>query len=185
MLIADEITKQILVLVVMQLRKLKAISDFFLPHQLNPVDQFLKSLSGNDNKFGIQLLPDITFLRQLAIQGRLVYEQATTNDQGAFTLLSFVPANGSTFFYLGCTTGNQSNAAVPHALDNDGMRRELITTPANSSFTFAMQGGGDALVGDGIKAYTVERLTEAGSRTTSASLFGWVENTSRIRDVTT
>ena len=127
------------------------------------------------NQFGLQLLPDIAFLRQLAVQGRMRYFEGTT--VGAGSAISIVPANGETLFIYKIIVG--ANTTLAHTIANDGITRAIIVTNVNAVNTFQLDIF-DSLVGDGIKAFTV---TTAGSA--RATAFGWVENTARIRDVTT
>ncbi len=131
------------------------------------------------NQFGINTsLPDLPFLRQLAIQGRMRYLQGERSDDGIIT--SLTPANGETFFFL---RGNFSAATGSGArvdIVNDGNVRLTARTVLN--VTKDLDIGIDSLVGDGIKVFS---LTNTGNTQLTASLVGWVENTSRIRDVTT
>ena len=131
----------------------------------------------NPKNFGIQLLPDIAFLRQLSIQGRLRYIQGTTST-------IFTPQNGETFFFLSAIYTNTSTMeACTFTLANDGMTREIVVltvlqsgmTPTLSSIKM------DSLVGNGTKTIGVT----ASDGIPQVTLVGWVENTSRIRDVTT
>ena len=123
----------------------------------------------NKKNFGIQLLPDIAFLRQLSIQGRLRF-----NTVGGGTL-TITPNNGETFFmYSILVTAGAIGSTT--TIVNDGQTRASFISIAGSSITFPIF---DSLVGDGAKTITV---TETAS--TSKAVFGWSENTSRIRDVT-
>ena len=131
------------------------------------------------NQFRIDpTLPDIAFLRQLAIQGRLTYDIGTVNNTtaDAFTI---TPASGSTYFtYKMIMSARVAN--VTFTARNDGTDR----------IVYAMESGGldnvqylDSLVGDGIKTYTVNVATGVNGAG-RVTLLGWLENTSRIRDVT-
>ena len=137
------------------------------------------------NKFSINTsLPDIAFMRQLAVQGRLVFAQgeATT----AATNASIIPPNGTTFFWLSGSVSNISSASqIRFTVENDGMVREdlIISSVVVSLGYTPLALKMDALVGDGVKAFTIERQTST-TGTTSATIMGWFENTSRIRDVT-
>ncbi len=136
------------------------------------------------NQFGIQLLPDIAFLRQLAIQGRLVFLQGRGDVNIDQDVLTFVPANGSTFFWIGGGCMNQSaSQGLTVTLSNDGnIREEYVIPPRDEgNFFVSFQMKMDALVGDGVKSFTVHQNTGE----LRVSIFGWTENTSRIRDVTT
>ena len=128
-------------------------------------------------------LPDIAFLRQLSVQGRLQFFQSPTITNT--TPLQIIPANGSTFFYYRgiFTTGSQSTINIITII-NDGMTREQFLMPQVTtdlaSYVYTSEFV-DALVGDGIKVFEV---TASASSNVRGSIFGWTENTSRIRDVT-
>ncbi len=130
------------------------------------------------NQFGINTsLPDIAFLRQLTVQGRMRYVRNSFNGIGE--IVNFTPANGETFFLLHaqftCTLGQ----AVAVNLVNDGMTRSALRTLFGTSRTFDI--GIDSLVGDGTKKIALDNKLTA--TTGGGNLIGWVENTSRIRDV--
>ena len=129
------------------------------------------------NKFRIDTsLPDITFLRQLSVQGRLrFFQQDLTADP-----ISIVPPTGETFFFYRAQVFNRSTTNSTVIISNDGIDRWnqillSVSFPVTWTIDFI-----DSLVGDGTKAFT---MTSSASLV-RASLFGWVENTSRIRDVT-
>ena len=145
---------------------------FFLSTQLSPVEKFLKSLGGNGNDFGIQLLPDLAFLRQLSIQGRLRYNQGIGT-----TLISIIPTEGTTQFFYSMILGSSAIGNNTFTVSNDGMTRIInIIDTTTTQFTLF-----DSLVGNGSKAFTIT----ASQASADASVFSWTENTSRIRDVTT
>ncbi len=129
------------------------------------------------NKFRIDTsLPDLSFLRQLSVQGRLRYFVGGNN--------TITPNEGETLFIYKVIISNPSNAAVmTFTLLNDGQTRLTVTlapvfTANAGTSTSAMDIPiFDSLVGDGIKAIT----TTGGGNVT---ILGWVENTSRIRDIT-
>ena len=130
------------------------------------------------NQFGIDTsLPDLTFLRQLSVQGRLRYFQGQ--------LLTITPTIGETLFIYKISASNPSGAGpVVLTILNDGQTRFTISlAPA----IIASAGSGtsavdipffDSLVGDSIKS-----ITTTGA--INVTLLCWVENTSRIRDVAT
>ena len=132
------------------------------------------------NQFNIQLLPDIAFLRQLSVQGRMVFNQSI--ETGAEVGAVITPANGTTFFLLGATASPAGNNANSFQLRNDGNIRQAITVGAQTTQRFHILA--DALVGDGTKTYDVNR-TSAAAGNSQTSIWGWFENTARIRDVTT
>ena len=115
-------------------------------------------------------LPDITFLRRLSIQGRLRYNTATN------ATVTITPTIGETQFfykiYLTATT-----AASTFAILNDAMTRASMRLDTSSSIMLDFF---DSLVGNSSKAFTV---TSSGAGSV-ISVLSWIENTSRIRDVT-
>ncbi len=136
------------------------------------------------NKFRIDTsLSDITFLRQLSVQGRLFYDFAAVASTS--TAITRTPAVGSTEFYY-ATIVNGSGAGVNNNIlfefNNDGnLRLSLNANDTNPTQYIPFV---DSLTGDGVKAFTVE-ATETGTGLGNVTLFGWTENTSRIRDVAT
>ncbi len=129
------------------------------------------------SQFGIDTsLPDLSFLRQLSVQGRLRYFVGGNN--------TITPNEGETLFIYKVTISNPSNAAaITFTLLNDGQTRLTVTlspvfTANAGTSTSAMDIPiFDSLVGDGIKA-----ITTTGSG--NVTILGWIENTSRIRDIT-
>ena len=134
------------------------------------------------NKFRIDTsLPDLAFLRQLSVQGRMRYFAGTGRSSGA-SPISFIPNIGETFFAVGGYYSGQSASALSITVSNDGNTRTRLTFPSAVAFFGTFDFGIDSLVGDNIKAFTVSATAVNQSDFT---LWGWVENTSRIRDVTT
>ncbi len=123
------------------------------------------------NKFGIQLLPDITFLRQLSIQGRLRYDTA------ANATVTITPSVGETqFFYKVYLTA--TSAFSQFTITNAGNTRAILRLDTTTSFELDLF---DSLVGNDTDSFTVVPSGAA----TAITVLSWVENTSRIRDVTT
>ena len=145
-----------------------------------PANRIIEQLEPK-NKFGIQLLPDIAFLRQLSIQGRMRYYTGSGNSTGGTDII-ITPPIGETLFIAGGTwsAGGAGNISV--TIRNDGNVRaqafKLGSFPVSGNFNF----GVDSLVGDSIKQYTVDA---SHVNTSVFNIWGWVENTARIRDVTT
>ena len=130
------------------------------------------------NQFGIDTsLPDIAFLRQLTVQGRMRYTSGSISGLGVVT--SFTPSNGETFFLLHAQFTCTSGVAVSVRLDNDDQARSSLSTLFGAVTTFDV--GIDSLVGDGTKSISLNNLS---ATIAFGNLIGWVENTSRIRDVT-
>ena len=144
-----------------------------------PAARVIKQFSGKDEEqFRIPVnLPDITFLRALSVQGRLRYFTGTA--VGANTAITVTPVTGETFFIYQVSASASSGSVRPQIF-NDGIQRtdDFITLTGNSIIEINII---DSLVGNGIKTITV---TNASTGTMISSLRGWVENTSRIRDVT-
>ena len=134
------------------------------------------------NKFRIDTsLPDLTFLRQLSVQGRLRYFQQDLSSAD----LVITPPTGETFFLFRIIAVNVHATILGNLkLTNTGNTRLDAVLPAqiaavqNNGFTFEIL---DSLVGDG----TINMTFAQTQGTVRISVFGWVENTSRIRDVTT
>ena len=133
------------------------------------------------NQFRIDTsLPDLAFLRQLSIQGRLrTFSGSRTAAAGA-DFLSIVPANGQTLFiYSFYITHTGADLEFNVAYDGNirlSVRLTGLTTGVYDAPYF------DSFVGDGIKTLTIGYTTST-SGTKQAILLGWVENTARIRDV--
>ncbi len=130
--------------------------------QFQPKNQFILNTS----------LPDITFLRQLSVQGRLRYFQGISI--GAGTPITITPSIGETLFIYKVLLS--ANLVQEVRVLNDSNLRVRINVLNAVEIDFL-----DSLVGDGIKTITVTN----SANNVQASIFGWVENTSRIRDVTT
>ena len=125
-------------------------------------------------------LPDITFLRALSVQGRLIFVQGSITSAVAGTIAEIIPVNGSTLFVYRVVISNTSGTLPIIEIQNDSNVRENIIVPANTINNSRFV---DSLVGNSSKSFRVEKLTATGA-TQFASIFGWIENTSRIRDVT-
>ena len=136
------------------------------------------------NQFRVNTtLADIAFLRQMSVQGRLVFFQQLITST---TPLQITPSNGTTFFFYrasSVTGSSVTNATV--SIVNDGQVRETFIVPrittgeSSSPHTSEFI---DSLVGDGTKVFEITSDVATSIRT---SVFGWNENTSRIRDVAT
>ena len=134
------------------------------------------------NQFGINpSLPDVAFYRQLAIQGRLRYFQGNLLTDEA-TTIGFTPANGETFFFINAVmlNNNTTTSRVFTVINDNTTRQTALMAPLTNSgslqeTSFPL----DSLVGDGIKRY---KITSNVDNEIACNMFGWVENTSRIRD---
>ena len=148
-----------------------------------PASRVIKQFSGKDEEqFKIPAdLPDLAFKRRLSIQGRLWFEQAESAVT-ATGLITRVPPEGSTDFIYMLTAAASGVALTGYivTLNNDDMTR--FSGFQESTAGTAVVPIVDSLVGDGRKAWTVD-VTETASSFIRISLFGWVENTSRIRDI--
>ena len=126
------------------------------------------------NKFGIQLLPDLTFLRQLSIQGRLRYSTSSGTD----TSNVFTPAVGETIFIYLYRVQHQGASNGTFSFINMGNTRDVsILTSTLQPLQINIF---DSLVGNGTDTIGLD-ISNAGG-TSITSIFGWSENTSRIRD---
>ena len=143
-----------------------------------PAARVIEQFSGKkESEFRIPAdLPDIAFLRRLSIQGRMRYFQGA--DTSAGDIITVTPTQGETFFILHATMSS-TNATARAQVINDGNVRADVLFLGNSNYNFQI--GIDSLVGNGVKTITLTSLTAGTYR---GNLVGWVENTSRIRDVT-
>ena len=141
-----------------------------------PANRIIQQLQPK-NQFRIDTsLPDIAFLRQLSVQGRLFFQQAQLTGT---TQTDITPTNGSTFFFYRLVFVQRSGISNSDIqIVNDGQvrlsQRSTAGTHAQVEISFV-----DSLVGDGIKTFSI---THTNSGAINVSIFGWTENTSRIRD---
>ena len=146
----------------------------------SPATRVIEQFSGKkESEFRIPTdLPDLTFLRRLSIQGRLLFEQKRSS--ATEDAITRTPAAGTTEFYYKIIASTQGTGSFTYSFINDGQTRFVVFTNLNSGIldTHFM----DSLVGNGTKTMIIN-ANEAGTATGDLSLFGWTENTSRIRDV--
>ena len=143
----------------------------------SPAARVIEQFSGKkESEFRIPVdLPDISFLRALSIQGRLRY---FISSGGAVTI---TPNEGETLFvYKIVVSGSDAAADATVTVTNDGQIREFSRIKSAASLISILGLTMDSLVGNSIKTFTVT----ATQGEVAISVFGWVENTSRIRDVT-
>ena len=131
------------------------------------------------NKFRIDTsLPELAFLRQLSIQGRLRYERGSGQ-----TPITITPNVGDTIFIyrIELTNAEASNTCV-FTITNDGITRVAFTLAAlgviGQPYTLDLL---DSLVGDGTKQFKITTNRDGAQ----VAIQFWLENTSRIRDVAT
>ena len=140
-----------------------------------PANRIIQQLQPK-NKFRIDTnLPDIAFLRQLSIQGRLRYFRGTST--GAGTPVTITPNVGETIFIHKLILSARTGVTTNFTVTNDGQTRLLAGQPVGAVEYSLI----DSLVGDNIKTITVTN----DANNVAVSVLGWSENTSRIRDVTT
>ena len=147
----------------------------------SPAARIIKQFDKGTDEFRIPTdLPDITFLRKLSIQGRLRYFQE--NDLEA-NPISITPAEGETFFFYRAEFSNNSAVNSDVTIVNDGNTRWATRLLAASvGVQQYIVEYIDSLVGNGVKSIVFDATD--GASLIDTSVFGWVENTSRIRDVT-
>ena len=146
-----------------------------MPHQeLTPVERFLKSITGTGNEFNVPTnAPDLALLRALSVQGRLRYNVATlTEGQN----LDLTPNLGETQFIYSFTLQHTASGSSTVTISNDGMTRMSFVLGGLIQIKFF-----DSLVGDNNKVFRINKAGANGA--TRATILSWIENTSRIRDV--
>ena len=132
------------------------------------------------NQFRIDTsLPDIAFLRQLSVQGRLRYFIGSTT--GTNNTITITPQPGETLFIYRVIFSTLA-LSVGFNLVNDGTTRLDIKLGINLSTNAITIDFFDSLVGNGTRIFEVN-VVNAGIGSGETTLLGWVENTSRIRDV--
>ncbi len=129
-------------------------------------------------------LPDLTFLRQLSVQGRLRYDFIDLSATGSITI---TPPTGETYFLYRILLNVAMAGRWGLTVVNDGITRSIqrINNPAADESTQFEYDIFDSLVGNGTKSLVITANEVAGTAATTLTIFGWVENTSRIRDVAT
>jgi len=114
----------------------------------------------------------------MSIQGRLRYFQ---KDITSGNDLEITPANGETMFVYSSSYSIGANVNAEVTISNDNMAREVFLIPKNSTPVVPyVSPYFDSLVGDNVKMF----MFATSASTVRVSVFAWVENTSRIRDVT-
>ncbi len=142
----------------------------------SPADRIVASQQSK-NKFRIDSsLPDLGFLRQLSVQGRLRYFTGT-NTSTTSDIITITPNVGETIFiyeiHFSCRA-----VVGKFNVTNDGNLRLVadISLDATSASTVPYF---DSLVGDNIKSIIVESIATKGPNT--CPVFAWFKNTSRIK----
>ena len=147
-----------------------------------PANRIIQQLQPK-NQFRIDTsLPDIPFLRQLSIQGRLrTFSGANvTADSSGINIFQFIPASGETIFIYSLQVA-MSSVNLVNIVVNWGIDRRILLTTSSTASPLSVPYF-DSFVGDGTKVLEVTWLSSVvGNK--SASMLGWTENTSRVRDV--
>ncbi len=142
----------------------------------SPAARIIKQFDKSDEQFRIPTdLPDLALLRRLSVQGRLRYVRG-----GGTATVTLTPNQGETFFIYRIICTNADAAVSTYTITNDGQERAIFVVPSvglSIPYDLNML---DSLVGNGTKTFTVTN----NRVNASATIFFWVENTSRIRDVT-
>ena len=136
------------------------------------------------NQFRIDTsLPDLAFLRQLSVQGRLRYNFGSSSSGAAADLVTITPDIGSTVFVYRVTYLSNSSLSQVFTFRNAGNLREQVDLFLNGQNSWISDGWIDSLVGNGVDSIII-RATSANAGARSCNVWSWTENTSRIRDVT-
>ena len=121
-----------------------------------------------------QELSDLLFLQQLSEDNRLIIQNASSTTIS--NVITITPDTGTTFFYFaGMVVNTHATDAISFDIRNDGQRREIVELAAGENHQFVLPM--DRLVGNMSKTFTIRQL-DAG--TSTASLYGWTENTVKI-----
>ncbi len=146
-----------------------------------PANRIIQQLQPK-NQFRIDTsLPDLAFLRQLSIQGRLRQQNAFKSASSAATLITLTPATGETLFIYSMFLASTLLSVWTVTNKNDVKTfRTLGVTGSSNNYNAPFF---DSIVGDGTSTFTIAIDAAAGVRT--ATILFWTENTARIRDAST
>ena len=133
-----------------------------------------------EEKFGTfpSIPSDRQFLKDLADQDRLIItQQQTALAARPFTVVSFVPDNGTTFYFLGASCST-SNGGSEHAfeLQSDGVVIEGATRIAEGVVEFKIPTF--SLIGDGTKAVEII-CTVSANGTFDGTILGYIVKSPR------
>ncbi len=117
---------------------------------------------------------DQVFLKRIHDEGRFRTSEGARSTDGI--MASIVPLNGETFYLLGGKFQLQTTGGGRIELNNDGVIRERYGAEINGIVKGAWVITTDSLIGDGIKAYTVDLTNESGASAVSGSIFGYIES---------
>ena len=117
---------------------------------------------------------DQAFLKTIHDEGRFRIDEGARSTDG--TMASIIPLNGETFYLLGGKYQIQTTGGGRIELNNDGVIRERYGAEINGIVKGAWVITTDSLIGDGIKAYTVDLTNESGASAVSGSIFGYIES---------
>ena len=146
-----------------------------------PANRIIQQLQPK-SQFGLDTsLPDLTWLRQLSVQGRLTYDfmSATADDN-----ITITPPTGETQFIYQIIINVADTGVWQFTLTNSGITRTVFTiregtATRSTQFVYNIF---DSLSGDGVKTINLFADEITGTANVHMTILGWKENTARIRD---
>ncbi len=152
-----------------------------VPILIQERDKFGFPISQPEKGIGTETesLTDIAFLKKLGDEGKLITRSGTRTTVG--TIVSIIPSNGETFYYLFGSWSIQTTGSATATLNNNANEIESVTvdsTQVTRDGLFVTKF--NAMIGDGIRAFTVELDAETGATTAQASITGFIEKSKTL-----
>lgn len=128
-------------------------------------------------------LSDLEFLRDKSLAGDLITVNGTTGAVAPVTVLSIIPAINKTFFIVShtFTMNNRTTTDVINLkLQNDGVDKDDVVIQHLAQATTVIEGKrivGDLLIGDGVRAYRIQKSTGAVNHIAMGTVMGWIQDT--------
>lgn len=126
---------------------------------------------------------DLEFLRDKQLAGDLVFARGSVSSVGPVTICSITPAIGKTFFLAKPSMYCVNESGAPNAqtvqLENDVTVKDGGVTESLIDFTIQWipQITSDALIGDGIKIYRIQKTVGVNLMKVNGTLEGWIQDT--------
>lgn len=128
-------------------------------------------------------LGDLEFLRDKRLAGDLILARGFVEGAGPLNIVSIIPAAGKTFFIASSNMfmNNNSVAVGPMKVElkNDVSLVETVKVNLATDESVVNKPiiKSDALVGDGVKFYTMDKLSGANGLEVDGTIEGWIQTT--------
>ena len=123
---------------------------------------------------------DLEFLKEISDFGEVIIRSGNRSTTG--TAVSFVVPDGKTFYFISGFFQISTQTSGSIRLQNDGVTREDYVGIAGTveAFRGAWQLPTDSLIGDGVKAYTIDVTAGAGTNRIGGSIVGYIINSETL-----